>query len=95
MSYYADKIVMVVGVVAIVLLVGFQSAGLLSSRREMSEKIVAARKLAAEVKGHEFAALEKDPAGHSGRVFKAWEELPLAESLTVWDFYPKPGRKRR
>lgn len=91
MMRHPDKIMIGLGVALLLVLVVLQSLTLWRNSREIVAGIDAARQLEAAVDKNDFPPPEHDAAEHSERVFRAWEDMPLAEPLGEWDFYPKPG----
>ena len=89
-----ERIVIVAGAVFLLTLVGFRVSTVWDDSREIAAKTADARALEAQVEKHNFPPPERKVEEQSGRVLKAWEELPPAEPFTEWDFYLKPGRRQ-
>ena len=89
-----ERIVIAAAAVFLLALVGFRVLTHSDDNREIVAKMEEARKLEGQVEKHDFPPPERNAEEHSGRVINAWEELPPADALSAWDFYPKPGRRR-
>ena len=89
MTDYPDRIVIALGVLIALAIVVGQSVSLVQGKKDIRLRVGEARKLVEEIDGHDFPPPERVAEDYSGRVFKAWEELPLAESLTRHDLYPQ------
>ena len=72
----------------------FQLHGVLSRRSNVSEKRRMAERLRLQADENNLPNLVRNPSKLSGRVFSAWEDLPLTGSFNRWDFYPNPRRAR-
>ena len=94
MMRYPDKVVIGLGAALLLVLAGSQSLTLWRNSREIVAGIDAARQLEAEIDKNDFPPPEHDATVHSGRVFRAWEDLPLVAPLDEWDFYPQPGGRK-
>ena len=89
MMQYFHRTVAVVGVILLLLLVILEGHGLLSRRSNRVEQLETADRLKLQADENYLPDLVRDPSAYSGRVFSAWEDLPLAESFNASDFYPR------
>lgn len=88
---HPDRIVAGVALIVLLTVVIVQVVGAVNEKDEMLETVGDARKLVEEVDGNNFPPSLKEEEAYSGRVVKAWEELPVnVEPLTKWDLYPRP-----
>ncbi len=88
---HPDRIVAGVALLILLTMVIVQIVGAVNEKDETLEVVGDARKLVEEVEGNSFPPPLKDEEAYSGRVVKAWEELPVnVEPLTKWDLYPLP-----
>ena len=83
-----DKTVVLIALVLFVALVGFQCYVVFSERALAQEKLASAKKLSENIFANDRPDMTRDPALYSLKVFEAWEQLPFAQTLTAWDFYP-------
>ena len=88
MRRYIDKAVAVGALVLFLVLVVCQVSFMVSARNQYAENMTQAKNLRETVDGSNPPDEPRDPALYSGKVFKAWEELPFAQRLTPWDLYP-------
>ena len=88
MRRYIDKTVVLAALVLLLILVLCQVSFIVSARNAYVENMGLAKDLRETVDGSNPPDLPRDPALHSGKVFKAWQELPFAQPLTPWDLYP-------
>ena len=77
-----------VGVILLLLLLIIEGRGLSSRMSNVAEWLDAADQLESQADDNYLPDLARDPSAYSGRVFSAWEDLPLAESFNASDFYP-------
>jgi len=76
---------------ALALLALVQGVRLARFGDERTQALHAAKRLASEVAGRDIPSPEQKPETASGRVFAAWDALPLpTESLSEWDLYLTP-----
>lgn len=93
MLRHPERILIAVGAMVLLALVALQCSALWRNSREIVARQEAVRQLEAEIEKNDFPPPRHDAAEHAGRVFAAWENLPLTEPLDEWDFYPKPGAR--
>ena len=96
MRRYIDRTVAAIALVFLGALLVFQSHALLSRRSVTAGMLRQAGELVDQANRNELPDSPRNQAAHSGKVFKAWEELPPpdllldppTQSLNAWDFYP-------
>ena len=88
MRRYIDKVVAVAALILLLVLLVCQVSFMVSARKKYVQNMAQAKNLREMVDGSNPPDEPRDPALYSGKVFKAWEELPFAQRLTPWDLHP-------
>ena len=65
----------------------FQINAVLTERSTVADKLETARDIQTQANSNVLPEVVRDASKHSGRVFEAWENLPLTESFKTSDFY--------
>jgi len=95
MNSNLDKWVLAAGILALVALLCAQLYLALSAKADVASSLKEANSLEQQVKKNVWQKPSSDSAAHSGRVFSAWETMPIAKPLSPWDLDPNPMGSRR
>lgn len=88
MMRYIDRMIVTIAGLVLVAFIGYHTYDIVARIKHVNAEVNSARSLKARADDNDLRIPPEDASQHSGRVFKVWEEMPLANRFHAADFHP-------